>query len=735
MRKFQLGSVAMAAALTAQTATAQTAPGEAAPAVPAAATAAQSDGLSDIVVTANRKSRAETLQSVAVSVSAFSGAQLEAQHAVTLSDVGRLTPGARLESNGTFPAAANFYVRGVGINTTNPSDDPTVGVFVDGMYLGVNIGALTDLFDVESVEILRGPQGTLFGRNVTGGAVLVRSKRPTGEFAVRGEAQFGSFKEADGRISIEGPLIQDTLNAKLAVMYNSHDGYFSNAASPSDRIGKSNALIVKPILEWKPSSTFTATLIAELGNEIDRGTPTKNLLIKPSANLTPAVPTGDFDLTENLYSRTRTEWRQVIGEGVLDVGTGKITATASYRTLKVDDQTEIDGTTAPLFQFNSPTGLRQHQVTGELLYAGQIGDAIDLTFGGNIFSQHMEYQENRTTASNANIATGGSSSAGRGIEDHTAGGIFAQADWRFAQNLTLTLGGRYTIEHKHAQVANFGQCSLTFSTCNYGTDDGHTWRDFTPKAGVKWQPTKDLTIYGSYTRGFRSGGYNLRNSVGLAGPYDPENVDAYEIGIKSQLFDRHVRANVSLYRNDFTNLQRQVLTPQAQQRVINAASARIQGVEGELTIVPVRGLSLGGTLAYTDAKYNSYNGLDLTGDGIPDPVLAAQLKLTRVPKWTYSLTGSYETAVGSAGTASLNVAYDHTDSRALNETNTYFLSGYGLLNASIGFTTADKKYKLSIFAKNLTNTLYATTGVDIGTFRSVYIGAPRTYGVTAGFSF
>jgi len=695
-------------------------------------TSARSGELDEIVVTGTRKSRAEALQDVAVSVSAFTGAQIESNHIVNLVELGRRSPGVQLDTNGTFPASANFYIRGIGINTTNPSDDPTVGVFVDGIYQGVNIGALTDLFDLESVEILRGPQGTLFGRNVTGGAVLVRTRRPSGEFQVRGELGYASFDDKSAKISIEAPIVQGSLNGKIAILYRDRDGLFSNAANPRNRIAAMESLIVRPVLEWKPSDVVTFTLIGEVGKETDRGTPIKNLLIKaPAANIAPPVPTGKFDLVTDFYTHTETQWRQVTGEAVFDVGAGKITANAGYRKLKVDNQAELDGTAAPLFHFVDPTGLRQEQLVGEIVYAGEIGSRIDLTVGANIFHQTIDYKEARVITSNTSRST----PSGRGMLNHTAGGVFAQADWRFIDRFTLTLGGRYTIERKHARVANFGQCNASITVCNFGTDDSTSWRDFTPKAALKFQPTDDLTLYASYTRGFRSGGYNLRNSIGPAGPYDPENVDAYELGIKSEWLDRHVRANLSLYRNDFRNLQRQVLDDQARQRTINAASARIQGVEADLVVVPVDGLSLSGSLAYTDAKYGEYNGLDLTGDGIPDPALARNLKLTRVPKWVYSIAAAYETEIGSAGSINAQIAFDHTAERAGNDANTFFFAPYGLLSANLGFTTADKKYRISLYGKNLTNKVFYSSGTDIGTFRAAYLGAPRTIGVTFGFQF
>lgn len=683
--------------------------------------------ISEIVVTATRKSHAEALQDVPLAISAFTGEQLEAQHVQTLVDVGRMTAGARLEGNGTFPAAANFFIRGVGVNTTNPSDDPTVGVFVDGMYLGVNVGALTDLFDIESVEVLRGPQGTLFGRNVTGGAVLVRSKRPTGQFGARGEVTVGSFDRVDVNAAIEGPLLENRLNGKIAVTRKDNGGVFGNAADPDNRIAETDALIVRPMLEWQ-ANDFTFTLIGEVGRQDDYGTPAKTLLIKsPAIGIAPPVPAGKFTLTENFHAHTNTDWNQLIGEAAWELGEGKLTTVLAYRELDVDGETEIDGTEAPLFQFDAPTGMRQRQRSAEIVYATRLFDRVDLTTGANVFDQDVDYKESRTILANH--------PAGRGILEHTAGGVFAQADIGIVPSVTATIGGRYTIEHKSALVANFGQCDQQVVQCNFGTDDSHTWKDFTPKAGVRWELTDDLMAYASYTRGFRSGGYNLRNSVGPAGPYDPENVDAYEIGIKSELFDGLARANLALYRNDYSDLQRQTLDDEARQRTLNAASARIEGAELELALIPFEGLTLSGTFATTEGRYSEFNGVDLTGDGIPDPDLARNLKLARLPRQTYSFNVSYEAQLADLGSLTFQALYDRTGRRSGNDLNTFFLDAYGLVEGSITFRTADQRYYVSLFGKNLTNELYGTTGVDIATFRAIYIGAPRNWGLTLGARF
>lgn len=682
-------------------------------------------GFNDIVVTATRKSRAEALQDVPVAVTAFTGAMIEQAQVKDLTDLGRMAPGARLEGNGTFPASANFFIRGVGINTTNPSDDPTVGIFVDGMYLGTNVGALTDLFDIESVEILRGPQGTLFGRNVTGGAVLVRTRRPSGDFGFRGAVSYGRFEEVGVKAAIEGPIVPDVLNAKLAVMYKDNDGYFSNAARPGDRIGATESLVIRPVVEWKATDNLTLTLIGERGRQDDNGTPTKFLIDKLSLASPP--PPGKFDLSSDFPTLTETRWDQIAAEAVLETGSGVLTATASYRRVEIDNQAEIDGSDEALFHFLTPTGLRQSQRMAELVYATSFGDTLDLTVGANIFDQSFTYKEYRQILTTI-------FQAGRGHVDHTAGGIFAQADWTFVPDVTLTLGGRYTIERKHGVISNFNSCDANFN-CTIDTDDKTTWKDFTPKVGLRWTPTPDVTLYGSWTRGFRSGGYNVRNSTGPAGPYEPENVDAYEVGMKTQFLDRRLTLNLAAYRNEFSDLQRQTLDSQARQRTLNAADASIMGLEGELNFMPVRGLVLGGTFAYIDAKYDSFQGLDLTGDGVPDPDLAKQLDFNRVPKWSYSLNGSYTADLNDTLKWSMRASFDHTGRRAGSDTNTFYLNPYGLLNASVTLATIDDKYSLTLFGKNLTNKLYVSTGVDVSFFRSVYIGPPRRWGAEFAFKF
>lgn len=682
--------------------------------------------LGDIVVTAQRKGRAEAAQKVPIAITAVSAQQLDNIHAVDLTDVGRMAPNVSLTPNGTFPGAANFLIRGIGINTSDPSAEPTVGVFADGMYYGVNLGVVTDTFDLESVEILRGPQGTLFGRNVTGGAVIMRSRRPSGDFGIQGKVSYGNFNQISGAASVEGPIVKDVLNVKVAASSSSNDGLFANAAAPSNRIGRLNDLVVRPMIELRPDDGLRMTLIGEIGRINSYGTSWKN--VANSAGV--PIPPGKFVLANDFNAQSKIRWKHLIFESVYEVPNGSITATLTARKVDSDYSTDVDSTSAPVFHLVAPTGLDQNQKSAEIIYSGEFGDHLDLTAGANYFQQRFDYTEARS------LSGGATRQVSNGILRQKTGGIFAQADLKFG-TLTFTAGGRYTIDHKAATAAKLGQCSLDALTCNYAFNDEKTWRDFSPKAGVRWQPTDDLQFYFTYTKGFRGGGYGLRTGPGVTpGPYDPETVAAYEFGVKSDWLDRKLRVNAALFRNDYDDLQRTILDLNGFQSPLNAGSARIQGAEIEVTVIPIRNLTLAASAGYTDAKYLEFNGVDLTGDRVPDPDLAKNLLLAQVPKWNYSLSADYKVPLGDSGYLYARTSYYHFGSRALDDLNRAILPPYGLLDASLAWSSADDRYRISIYGKNLANKLaYTNGGTIIAAIRSYAVLPPRTYGVEVAFKF
>lgn len=683
--------------------------------------------MEEVLISARRKSVSESAQTVPIAVSAFSESQMRAAFVENLTDVGLMAPNVSLEGNGTFPAAANFFIRGVGINTTNPSDDPTVGVFVDGMYYGVNLGVLTDTFDLESVEVLRGPQGTLFGRNVTGGAVVMKSKRPTGELGLRAEATIGDYGRRDVSVAIEGPLADESLAGKLAVLVKDHDGYFDNVAMAGSEIGGHKSIIVRPMITWMPNDDFELTLIGEHGDQEDLGTPSKSL----ADNVTPnPVQLDKFDLANGIAVEANTEWKHVIAEARQNTNGGAITATLTWRELEQRGNADLDGSETDIFHFVLPSGIDQDQLSAEVTYAAELSDRVDVTTGLYYFTQDLVYTEAR------DILGGLVQVTARGILEHSTYGAFVQSDIDLTDEMTLTLGGRYTVEEKEVEISSFGECDFAAQLCTPGFIDDETWNDFTPKVGLSWLPHEDFQLYASWTKGFRSGGYGLRNSrPGTPGPYEAEDVSAYEIGMKSDWFENRLRFNMALFRNEFSDLQRQVLDQNAAQSVLNAAEATIQGVEVDLQMLLAENFSLQASYAHLDAGYDSFNGLDLTGDGVDDPDLAKNLDFVRAPETTYSVAAIYDLPFGNGSLLSFRGALSHVGKRAGNDANTFFFDSYDLVDASVTYTSPNERLKVSLFGKNLTDELYTTTGIDISLFTIIYAQPPRTWGLNISYEF
>jgi outer membrane receptor protein involved in Fe transport len=685
--------------------------------------------LEEVQVTARRKSNTEAAQDVPVAISAFSSDQLEAVFAENLTDIGLMAPNVTLDPVGTVPGSASFFVRGMGVNSSVPSDDPAVGVLVDGMFLGVNNGTMTDTFDLESVEILRGPQGTLFGRNVTGGAVLLRSKRPSGEFGFKVKGTLGSESRKDLSVAVEAPLVEDKLAGKIAVLSKKHDGYFDNNAVNGDDIGDDESLIVRPILSWTPSDDFTLTLIGEYGDQDSDGAPTQ--LITDKVGLSSGPVSSKFDLSHDLEAASELEWKHLIAEAEWALGSGEIAVTATWREIDQSVTADVDGSDAILLHFVDGTGIEQDQHSLEITYAGELTETVDLTTGLYYFTQDVDYREARELLGAALQV------AGNGRLDHWTAGAFVQSDIHLHPEWTLTLGGRYTTETKEAEIASLGECSMDFSACTYSFNDEESWSSFTPKAGLRWTPSEYMQLYTSWTKGFRSGGFNLRNGGASipAGPYDEEEVQAFEAGMKWDFWDGKARLNLAAFHNEFQGLQRTVLDDQSRQRILNAADAVVQGVEVDMLLLATENLAITASVGYTDASFDSFDALDLDGDSVADPDLAKGLDLVRVPEWTRYLSATYDLPLRDAGNLTFRASYSYTDKRAGNDANTFFLDAYELYDASVTFTDSSDHFKVSLFGKNLTNELYAGVGVDVSLFLSQYIAPPRTWGVEVSYEY
>lgn len=686
--------------------------------------APQIGGITDIVVTASKRANAQNVQDVPFAVTAFGAEQLENQHFDTLQSLSYNMPNVQLSAVGTTPGYANFSIRGLGVNSSIPSIDPTVGVFVDGMYLGISAGVVFGNFDIEGLEVLRGPQGLLFGRNVTGGAVVIRTTTPSDTFHVDAKASVSSGPQYKVSGTVTGPLIEAKLQAKLAVLYDRDTGYFTNEFNNNKDLGQNKTVIIRPALRVTPTDDFEMILRYEHGIYDGDGAVSSNHGLFPRDSFRVNIDNEGF---------AHNKWDQASLETNVDVGfgDGKITSLMAYRHYEASLGNDVDA--SPTANFNSRSETDQTQLSHELRYAGTFGN-VDVTTGLYYFHQELTYIESRA------LNRGVTRVAGGGHQNQDTYGIFGSLDWHFTNTLTLNLGARYSTETKKAEVANLvaNGCSIEAMSCNFTFRDKNTWNGLTPRVGLQWQPTGDTQFYGYWARGFRSGGYNFRNSNSAVnpGPFDDEKQNSFEIGLKQDI-GRWLRFNLAGFWNTIDNVQREIQTPVLGfgtfQVITNSADARVRGLEGEVTISPGAGFTVTGQFGYTDGKYTDVF-FDLNNDRVIDAKDYA-LELPRLSPWTYGGSVAWTHNFGDFG-VDTRVSANHRDADFYNDANTGLLRAATMVDANLSISKG--AYKISVYGTNLLNE--ATFGTEAplpyfsgATFSTLNKG--RVYGVEVGFKF
>jgi len=749
----------------------------------AAAGSAVAAELQEVVVTSTKRTDALSVQEVPAAVTAVNPDTLMAIQAMDLSDVGRLAPNAILHPSATFTGTPNFFIRGIGVSGTTRSLDPAVGVIVDGVYLGYPVGANLNTFDRESIEVYRGPQGTLLGRNVTGGAVVLRTRRPDGQFRVRGDLTIGDYNRLDTSLSIEGALIPGKLAAKIAVTNEQRDGYWEDRnggsinlavlnafnASPGntqfknvayDPIGTGDSgtkpdidvLVVRPMLHYTPNDSLSITLIGErLRNK--SGTANSRNIAAPGA-FNPTIrgytpPSDPYEINHDLRGYADLEVDSVTLEGNLEMGSGVWTAVAGWRDLKYDSSTDFDGSPFALFHFpdNKET---QDQVNYELRYADKPIERLSYVVGVSYFDQEFFVGERRVTGllDRAQVAN----------VQHDALSVFGEADYFVTDKAKLTVGARWTEESKDASFSILGTCALNFSSCtstpgqnNANLRTGLKDSDVTPKAALTYYWNDDVSTYVSYTRGFRSGALDARAQTVdsfLNSSAAPETVDSYELGIKSLVLDRRLLLNAAVFSMKYDDMQRlaledcQIGTPGCDtgrvQRLINAAASTIDGVEVELAYVATDRLKFDANFGYIDARYDEFTGFDANGGGYDpatDPAAAKRLKFERVPDFNYMLAGTYTLPLSGGGSLAFRASYDFRDSYFNDALNSPIIEqdGYGLVDASVTYRNADGRLRVMLFGKNLADEDYFDFALVNTLTTQTWGGAPRTWGLRVSY--
>ncbi len=726
--------------------------------------------IEEIVVTSQKRANAIAAQDLPASVTAISEKLIIESEALDLTDIGRMVPNATLHPSATFAGTPNFLIRGIGVSGTTRSLDPTVGIIVDGVYLGFPVGANLDMFDRESIEILRGPQGTLLGRNVTGGAIVVRTKRPSGNFGADIDLVIGDYGRKDLSFSVEGP-ITDTISGKIAVMSRDRDGYWEDnnggtmiptagaIARGYDETGEGESgtkpdvdlTIVRPMILFEPTENLDITFIAEFLSDKSGTANSRNFVNNDALRRTQLFgytpPEDRYEINHNLMGGNDLEIDTFIGEFNLQTDSGILTGIASHRELTYDSSTDFDGSPITLFHFPN-NHEEQEQQTFELRYAGSYSDNIDYVVGVSYFEQEMFVGERRDFGV-ADIA---------GVTElfHDSIGIFAELDFLVTDKTKITLGARWTEESKDVVFNAIGSCQKDFSSCSgpsSGLERSGTFDDTTPKLAITHSLNDDVNIYASYTQGFRSGSFDARARTidsFLNSQPGPEEVTSIEVGLKSTFNDGRILLNVALFQADYDDIQKLALEecevnidtcPSGRiQRLINAAKATIEGIEIETKISITDQFSIEGSLGYTDAGFDEFLGFDADGvrgyDPVTDPAAAAALKFERVPELTYNIMANYFQPLANGAELDFRLSYSYTDDFTNDAlmTKAIITDSYGLLDASVSYTFAESGLKLTVFGKNITDEDYHDFALDNVLTSLTWGGVPDTYGLRLTYS-
>ncbi|MGH8196325.1 MAG: TonB-dependent receptor [Woeseiaceae bacterium] len=667
----------------------------------AISTGAPAQGLADefleeIIVTATKRQGGIDVQDAGLAISAYGESQLDAMHIRDLSALGFVAPSVQLEDIGTTRGTANFSIRGLGINSSIPSIDPTVGVFVDGMYMGINGGVVLDRFDMASVEVLRGPQGLLFGRNVTGGAVLIQTTRPSDDFSVNAKVAAETGLNQYVSAVVSGPL-SDAAGGKLAVYYNKDDGWHKNLATGQEH-GAAETKMFRAAFDIAPNDTFDAILRYEHGDSDGDGPASQNAGLFSADSF-------DFAIDEpGFYDAS---WDQVILETTFDValGDGEIVDILGYR--EYSNRTLGDIDSSPFFVFHALSTTDHSQWTNELRYSGSFGN-VYLTTGVFYMRQDLAYFEQRL------IPPAGLDITGGGFQDMDSVGIFSQADIVLTDEITLNLGARYDHEEKDAQISGllFDAVSLGFpkrcllgSGCTtYDLDDSRSWNAFTPKIGIQIKPDETTQLYGFWTKGFRSGGYNMRHTA-LAIPnesFDQEELTSFEVGLKKDFAEGRLRVNAAAYHNTIDNMQRELNLPDPLAGVVqlirNTADATIAGFDLEFSAALSDFLFLQTTVGYVDGSYDEVL-FDISGDGVIDAT-DENLEIPRLAPWSYGAQLTYQAEL-PVGTLTIQGSGYRRDPSPYTDNNQGFLRAADMFNVNVSLGLMDDRLTLSAFGKNL----------------------------------
>ncbi len=723
----------------------------------AGAFAEQSIALEEVVVTAQK--REQNLQEVPVAVTAFDASALENAGVQDVTELQKTAPNVTMQVSRGTNSTLTSYVRGIGQADPLWGFEPGVGLYVDDIYLARPQGGVLDVFDVERIEVLRGPQGTLYGKNTIGGAVKYVTKRLTGEPELNISGAVGSYNQRDLKISGQLPLIEDKLFFGASVAQFKRDGYGEFLQNGDENYDK-DLMAARISLEWLPSDDVSVRFSADR-TEDDSNAKGGHRLTDSVLNPTEAVPSDVFDSNSDMDTDNEVESSGaslIVSWDVNDSMTFK--SITSYREGETETNIDFDNTSLP--SLHVPAVYDDDQTTQEfqLSYSS---DNLDIVGG-------LYYYEG--TASGAfDVLLGLFNPAGpfdpslgefdavtAGTVDTTSYAAYVHATYAINEAWALTLGGRYTVDEKDAEVY---KASLlvdgtsdqlggdTLATLAVATDyeNDEDWSEFSPRISVDYKWNDETLLYASYSEGFKSGGFDMRGDAtknpATVDGYDPELVDTWELGIKTELLDGRVRLNAAAFYTDYTDVQ--VTVQQSSDggtnfvsSVLNAGEADIRGFEVEALAQVTENLSASLMMGYINAEFEEVE--TDTPSGTVD--LADDWNFANTPEKTASLKLMYNTSLGNLGELALSAGVSYRDETQIFPQVESLVdeNSYTLWDASAVWYSADEHWTVGLHGKNLSDEEYRVGGynfANLGGDESIigYYGNPRTVSLNFGYNF
>jgi len=726
--------------------------------VATAQTSAQdSTAIEEIVVTAQKRS--ENLQDVPVSVTALTSDALAARGVNNVLALNNLAPGMRISA---ADAAANpkIYIRGVGLSDFNPNASSGVGVYVDGVYIGSPLAQMAGFFDLAQVEVLRGPQGTLYGRNTNGGAINITTKRPSQVFGADASLEYGSFNAVTADLGVGGPIIADKLAFRVAAQYVKDDGYTYNRVTGHD-LNAADHWAGRLSLLYTPSEDFE--LLTQVNRYVNRGDATApgHRALFP-ATAAAAGPDGfcapgayasgqcadllgyaDTDnnkraVDANLEGKDKVDLFGASSQATWRLGGVSLVSVTAWQWAHRNDLENTDASPLQMVEINYRS--RQHQFTQELrLQSDNASARFNWVLGAYYMDEKVQDNtrqdvlrdlrplfitpENPTGLSLENSV----GTFGYPYTQKTKGyAVFGQADYRLTDKLTGTVGLRWSADDKSMDYQSQAEDGLIVILTS---KQSKTFSALSGRLGLRYELSDDANVYATYNRGYKSGGFfgGLATTAEEMEPYDNETLDAYELGLKSEFFDRRVRLNVSGFYYDYKNQQVFAQTTRNGLTVLvldNAANSKVYGGEAEITARPIQPLTLTAGVSLLHAKYGDYftEGKDFTGNWLPQS-----------PKVTFNAAATWVAPLDNGASIVANVDANYSSKVYFDNSNADRLSqdAVWVAGAQLSWRSPDQKIEAGAFARNLFNKTYtvAISNIDSLGVDLVSYNRPRSLGV------